>query len=284
MNRKIPDYLTSKAVNCKLLIFVTVFSIVFVNIYTPFEYSTWFNTNSSTWRLIYTIIAIIGGVVLLTASRIIMYYTHQKNAISILQYCIWIIAEILLIATVYTLFNCFVLNDSRDFSDIFQRSVSFIPLILFIPYTVSYLYFALKERERKINDLLTEQKDNAPRAKTESDKTILFKDEKDTLKLSVKQTYVYFLEAADNYINIYYLNKNKLSKCILRNTLKNMEEQLKCYGFIRCHRSYMVNLNKIKLIHKEKDGLFINLDLEGIDDIPISKTYAEDILQMFSQL
>ncbi|MBP5413198.1 MAG: response regulator transcription factor [Bacteroidales bacterium] len=283
MSKKIPEYLISKAVNCKLLIFVTLFSIVFVNVYTPFEYSTWFNTSSSTLRIIYAVAATIAGVSILAVSRIIMHYVYKKNTLTILQYCIWIVAEIVLIASVYSLFSCFLLDDSREYSDVFQRSITFIALILFIPYTVSYLYFALKDKENKIDDLLTQQKEGTPPAEKEFDGIILFKDEKDTLKLSVKQDCVYFLEAADNYVNIYYLNKNKLNKCMLRNTLKNLEEQLKDKGFIRCHRSYMVNINKIKLIQKEKEGLFINLDLEEADNIPISKTYAEDILQMFSQ-
>ncbi len=85
MSKKIPEYLISKAVNCKLLIFVTLFSIVFVNVYTPFEYSTWFNTSSSTLRIIYAVAATIAGVSILAVSRIIMHYVYKKNTLTILH-------------------------------------------------------------------------------------------------------------------------------------------------------------------------------------------------------
>lgn len=284
MNRKIPEYLVMKATNTKLLVFVTLFSLVFINVYTPFEYSTWFHTSSSTLQFVYSTITIIGAVIILMLSRILLYYVNKRNAITHLQYYFWLIGEIILIAIAYTAFNAFILHDPRDFYAIFQRAIIFIPLILFIPYIVSYLYFALKEKDSKIHDMLNKEKESTSTSDKEPDGIIHFKDEKDMLKLSVKQNYVFYLEAADNYVDIYYLNKNTISKCMLRNSLKSLEDQLAEYNFIRCHRSFIVNLNKVKVIHKEKDGLFLNLDQEGIEDIPISKTYAEDIMRLFSQL
>ena len=63
-------------------------------------------------------------------------------------------------------------------------------------------------------------------------------------------------EIADNYVQIWYLNKGVVTKVMLRNTLKAMEEQFegtKCT--IECHRSYMVNLEHVKVIRREKDGI-----------------------------
>ena len=69
---------------------------------------------------------------------------------------------------------------------------------------------------------------------------------------------------------------------MLRNTLKNMEPMLEEHYMVRCHRSYIVNICKVKILRKEKEGLFLELDQEGIPDIPVSKTYAERIIQIFS--
>ena len=39
----------------------------------------------------------------------------------------------------------------------------------------------------------------------------------------------------------------------------------------------MVNLHHIKVLRREKEGIFVELGIEGIPDIPISKTYADSI-------
>ena len=48
----------------------------------------------------------------------------------------------------------------------------------------------------------------------------------------------------------FYLNKGKISKYLLRDTLKKMEEKFSGTEIIRCHRSYMVNFEKVKVIQE----------------------------------
>ena len=43
MNKRIPEYLAKKTTNVYLLMFVTFFSLFFVNVYTPFQDAGWFN-------------------------------------------------------------------------------------------------------------------------------------------------------------------------------------------------------------------------------------------------
>ena len=111
MNQKIPDYLANFRINIQMLLFVLVFSIAFVSIYTPFDLTSWYQ--------------------------------------SILQYVLWIASEIIFIVFVYSVFNKFALHDTRPFEDIFKRALIFVPSILFIPYLVSYLYYSLKEKNNK---------------------------------------------------------------------------------------------------------------------------------------
>jgi DNA-binding LytR/AlgR family response regulator len=59
--------------------------------------------------------------------------------------------------------------------------------------------------------------------------------------------------------------------------MKQVSEQLKDTRVVRCHRSYMVNIDAIKVLRREKEGVFIELGVDGVPDIPISKTYAESV-------
>ncbi|MDP4223754.1 MAG: LytTR family DNA-binding domain-containing protein, partial [Bacteroidota bacterium] len=112
---------------------------------------------------------------------------------------------------------------------------------------------------------------------------IPFYDEKSVLKLSVKKENLLYLESEENYVSICYLNKGKISKYLLRDTLKRMEENFTGTEIVRCHRSYMVNFEKVRVIRKDKEGLKLELDYPSVMDIPVSKTYVDNVMQTFSR-
>lgn len=87
---------------------------------------------------------------------------------------------------------------------------------------------------------------------------------------------VLYVETADNYINVNYIDDGHICTRIIRNTMKAMETQLQHEGFVRCHRQYLVNQSMIKTISREKDGMVIHL--KGCDRmVPIGKTYASQL-------
>jgi two-component system LytT family response regulator len=78
---------------------------------------------------------------------------------------------------------------------------------------------------------------------------------------------VQYLEAADDYVKVHtgegYFLKNK--------TMGHFEKALDAQQFVRCHRSYMVNVQQITRIDPyEKDG-HIAILKTGIK-VPVSKT------------
>jgi DNA-binding LytR/AlgR family response regulator len=85
------------------------------------------------------------------------------------------------------------------------------------------------------------------------------------------------IESADNYVCVYYLNGDKAKKVLVRNTLSRVAEHLNGTRIVRCHRSYMINLDHAKILHRDKEGVFIELGIEGMPDVPISKTYAKNV-------
>ena len=98
----------------------------------------------------------------------------------------------------------------------------------------------------------------------------------------MKMENLLYLEASDNYVSIYYLNQQNVNRFMLRNTLKNIEEEMNSKDLVRCHRSYMVNCEKVRVIRREKDGVRLELDLPSAIDIPVTKTYLENVMKAFS--
>ena len=284
MLKRIPEYLAKKGTNLNLLVFVFIFSMVFVNVYTPFEFSTWFSTNSDSLNFLYSTCTILGGMVILIVSRIVMYYVNKRELISMLSYVLWLAAEILMIVMLYTLVNKLLLHDQRDVYDIFRRALMFVPAILAIPYLVSYLYLGLRSKDATINKLIEEGHTNGQALQHSVDDTITFNDENGKPRLTIKSGSILYVGANDNYVNVYYLDNDKVGYNIIRTNLKTLEKQLIAYGIVRCHRSYMVNLHRVKLISREKDGMYVTFDSNAVSKIPLSKSYSEEVMRRFSEM
>jgi two-component system, LytTR family, response regulator len=80
---------------------------------------------------------------------------------------------------------------------------------------------------------------------------------------------ILYVEGLQNYVSIYTRTERILS---LRN-IKKMQEQLPSSQFVRVHKSYIVSLDKIDSI--ERNRIFI-----GEAVIPVGDTYKENFLAM----
>jgi hypothetical protein len=277
--QKAPDYLNKKSNIVAMVLFTSVFALIFINIYEPFNSKSWKPGISDMGYLLYSSLIILTGILVVVLSRIIMYYrSKRKSPLLILHYILWVFSEITVMAFFYALFEILALKDSRDPMILLKGSFANTSLVLLLPYSISWLYFSWVEKTKKLELLESEDQEMEQIKKG----MIIFNDEKKEFKLSVQSDQLLFLESADNYVKIHYLNKGKLVHFMLRNTLKNLEENLANTSMIRCHRSFVVNFDKVKVLRKEKDGIFLALDEERVPDIPVSKTYSDKVMTKFS--
>jgi hypothetical protein len=275
--KPIPSYLNEKQNILRLIIFTSLFALVFINIYSPFGSDKWFNVTRLQF-FTYSSLIILTGVLVVVISRIIMYQVTRRHQILIWQYLLWILAEILSMAFCYAVFEKFLLKDVRIFTDLVKISSRNTALVLLLPYSVLWLYFSWKDKNELIERMADTQ--NYP---ANSRNMISFYDDKGILKLSVKKENLLYLESAENYVSICYVNKDKVSKYLLRDTLKKFEETFAGTEIIRCHRSYMVNFEKVKVIRRDRDGLNLGFDNPLVGDIPVSKTYVNPVMETFSK-
>jgi DNA-binding LytR/AlgR family response regulator len=159
-----------------------------------------------------------------------------------------------------------------------RQSVINTSLVLLLPYSILWLYFALKDKNRKLETLTHNEKEKEFPVST----LLNFLDEKKELKLSIRSDQVLWIEAADNYVKIHYQHKGRIAAFMIRNTLKAVENDFAASSLVRCNRSTVVNFEKVKILRKEKEGIFLAYDQEMVPDFPVSKTYAEKVLSRFS--
>lgn len=276
---KIPGYITDKGNIVRLILFTAGFALLFINFYEPFGVRYWFNI--PWWKLlIYSSLIILTGVLVVVISRVIMFRATRKLFwLNYWHYILWVLSEVFFMALFYALFEIFIFEDSREFFVLLKLSILNTALVLLLPYSAMWLYFSNREKKLQLDKLT--QGDHVSPISNKS--MIPFHDEKNVLRISVKQDNLLYLEASDNYVNVYYLNKEKISKYLLRNSLKKMEALFENTEIVRCHRSYMVNFEKVKVIRKDKEGLQLELDLPSAIDIPVSRSYVDKVMTTFSK-
>jgi len=275
--KPIPPYLNEKQNIIRLILFTSLFALVFINAYSPFGADRWYNLTRLEF-FTYSSLTILLGVLVVVISRIMMYHVCKRHTIHIWQYLLWIFAEVLSMALAYGLFEKLFLKDARMFTELVKNSSRNTALVLLLPYSVLWLYFSWRDKKEQIERLA-----DYPTSSDSTRNMIPFYDDKGILKFSIKKENLLYLESAENYVNICYLNKGKVSKYLLRDTLKKIEENFSGTEIVRCHRSYMVNFEKVKVIRKDKDGLKLEFDNPSVTDIPVSKTYVNTVMQTFSK-
>ncbi len=275
LQKQIPGYLLTKSNIVRLIILTAAFALVFINVYAPFGVDVWFSVTRWT-LLLYSSIITLTGVLVVVISRIIMYHSSRRYIIRLWHYFIWVLAEVFFMGLFYTLYQKLILTDPRFFPDLLVISVQNTALVLLLPYSVLWLYFSWVENKRKLETMGNEKQ-------KESNKGMInFNDERGVMRFSVKIEYLLYLEAADNYVYIHYLDTNRHARLVLRNNLKRLTEELADTPVVRCHRSFMINSDKVMLIRREKDGLLLELDVPETQHIPVSQTYIEPFMRKFA--
>jgi hypothetical protein len=265
-----------------MIIFVPIFALLFITIYRPLDFEhidedtgllTWLNISREVLVQLITLGFIFVGMAVVAVSRWIMGVYTRKRELSYMQYISWVAFEILIMALIFTIAALFT-DTPKPVTTLFYNSLVKTILILLIPYVMCYIYFIWQERVAQLRHI---------RERLAEDETALqaayvqIYDEKGEMRLSVRREHLFLLESADNYVCVWYINNNSPKKVLVRNTLTKVAKQLESTHIQRCHRSYIINLDLIKVMRREKEGIFVEFGVEGVPDVPISKTYVENI-------
>ncbi|MBQ7211034.1 MAG: LytTR family transcriptional regulator [Paludibacteraceae bacterium] len=290
MKGNIPKYLVQKNNVVILVLGTALFAELFITIFQPFGSRSWLPDGPESGLVYFSLVTLVVLVAMgiIAVSRTLMYKLGKKREISILSYSLWIVMEVIAMAMTYTIavmtVHHFFPNIVReyggfDFMEILGYSFLYTAFVLFIPYGTFMLYFALNDR----NDQLQSQWRSG---QDEHDAMQMFNfcDEKNDFALSIRQDNLYYIMAADNYVDIVYQSGGKIKHFLLRQSLKNIEESFASRGLVRCHRSCVVNISKVKVLRREDDGLIVDFDNEQLQPISVSKTYSTAITDMFTTM
>ena len=279
--QKVPKYLLEKRSQIIMVLFVSIFAVAFINIFQPFGSDTWIDNNkiTTTTYFLWSTLLVSIGMIVVAISRVIMYNFSRKPShnITILKYIGWVFIELLLLSGAFTLLALIVKGNlnltTDDPMEIYVNAIKNTIYILFIPYIICILFFSYQNNKIKLRELMGEN------LGFKSSNLISIRDSRGILQLSVAKENLLYIESADNYICIWYQKSEVLKKKLLRITMKEISEQLADTNIVRCHRSYLINLDLVKVMRREKENMFLELGVPNVKEIPISKTYGEAVLR-----
>lgn len=281
-NLKLPEYLLGKYQLIGTVTFSVLFALVFLNIYIPFSDTAWFGLGDSVMFFL-TLAFAFAAIMILVASRVMMYRSKNLFDLTYITYTLWCILEIVVISAVYTKVTMDITSPNEETSwEIFGRTLLYATIALGVPYLISGMYFAIIDKNKTIRLMNYDNVVTDDPVKPETQKITLF-DNSGSLKLSLSTENLYYIESDDNYIKVWYTDaKGELKQYMLRCRLKTVEESFKGSCLVRCHRKYIVNIKKVKVLRKESEGYVLDLDNEEIQPLTVTKTYTDSVLSHFT--
>jgi len=274
LRKSIPDYFVRPRNTVIQIIFTSLFAYAFILIYHPFGSQGWFEVNQGQFAFYAGFIVVLGMLVVI-GSRVIMTQIRKRWRITIAGYALMIALEIIAMTGFYMMIEKVFLKDSRYWFEVYYTAIENASLILLIPYLISLLYFAWEDKKQNLERLLVQRKQE------EGPRFVVFHDENGEIRLTLKLDDLIYIEANENYVFIHYLEDNKPGRFLLRNSMKKIEEQLSDYPVVRCHRSYMINLVRVRLVKKSRTGFIAQMVTPDDLTLPVSDSYRQEVQSRF---
>ena len=269
---KLPDYMFTRRFLFLTVLFIVVFSIFFLQLYSPFSSTYWFTLRES-YKLLGTATMYTFAVLFLLSSKVLLIDLNRRYGVSGWGLLLFSLAEVIIVSVIYVAITMLVRQNEITLQELFPRAFFCILLILVIPYTIAYLYGYAHGLKREPGSSPT---------KPQGTLIVSIHDAKGNIKLSLRIMDILYAVSEDNYVKIFYEQDGVVRNSMIRTTAKNIEDDLE--GLItRCHRSYLINIAKVRFFNNDRDNLYVILDQEGINPIPVSRSYRDTIAALLAK-
>jgi len=260
--------------NAKVIFFISIGILIFLIVFDPFEVSSFVTRDK-----FYIIIALVVIIFLALSINILFIPSmfpklFDRNKWTILREILWNSWILFTISA-----SCFVF---LQLTGIFYFDVMLIfKIILYALLPISILIVINQDRMLRLN-LKTALELNRKLEERKSNYDKMFFFESDYIKdsLSIKATSILFIKSANNYIEVCWLEDKKTMTQLIRSSLKKVEEKAKEFRFlVKCHRSYIVNIDKIEKVDGNYLGYKLYLTYANAP-VPVSQNYIEKIKEL----
>lgn len=258
--------------NAKIILFISLGVLAFLFVFQPIEIDAF-----SKKEIIHLVFGLaISTFLVLSVNLIVLPSLFPKifynNIWNIKREIIWNLWILLTISSSDLLFY----TQLFDVLEIRFLDIGKIVLLGFLP--VAVLIVINQERLLRSNLKSAQQLNNKLlESKQQKEKLIHFESDYKKDKLSISPDSLLVIKSADNYIEVYYKSDGVVKKQMIRSSLKKAIETISELDFIlRCHRTFIINTNHIKVIEGNSQGY--KLYFEMLDfPVSVSQKYIKSL-------
>ncbi|WP_224490155.1 LytR/AlgR family response regulator transcription factor [Robertkochia flava] len=256
-------YLDSTRNKLWLIGILSVFTIVFLLVYNPF--------NSEHWDGHVTGYVIVGSSFMLF-SQFALRGILKKQQLRLYELILFGMGELLVIPLLIQLtYGPEFPTPEKNIAE-YLVTLKFVALIVIGPYILSVWILAFKHKISSYQAI----SESSPGAKDLKKNTLLtITGENDNVIMAIKYDQLLYVKSSGNYLEIYYLRGETLTKQLVRSSLKELEAKITDPAIVRIHRSYMVNRHKISSFKKERKGYKLVVQHAPEEFLPVSLSYKE---------
>lgn len=245
--------------NAKIIFFICLGILAFLLIYQPIEFDT-FSVKKiiylATGLAISTFLVLSINLIILPSLFPKLFYNKTWN---IKKEIIWNLWILLTISSSNSLFYS-QLFGVIDISFLVIGKIillGFLPVGVLITINQDRLLRSHLKSAQQLNNKLVGSKE-------QKEKLIHFESDYKKDKLSIPPHSLILIKSADNYVEVYHKSEGVVKKQMIRYSLKKATETVNEFEFIlRCHRTFIVNINYVMEITGNSQGY--KLSLENID-------------------
>ena len=225
----------------------------------------------------YWLVSLVIAVLNITVFNLIMIKLIDQNAWTILKEIIRTLYYLLSIAIGIMLFTAIQSGIHLHFDRLlvfvfYTILIGVIPVFLRVISVHNWLLKKNLKEASGLNLFLTKNEN------VHSEKLITIKSEIVNDSFDTTNKRLLYLESAQHYVNIYYLDDEVVKKVMIRLGLNKALSQINDPYIGQCHRSFAINLRHVERVKSNSQGLKLCLKMENTE-IPVSRSFKKSITE-----
>lgn len=261
-------------------------TFLLVLILKPFEFDAFSTHKLLSWSVIFAFV--VGLTVFSCVTVLKRYFRVSIENNWTVKHEFFLILFVLAVISL-AIFGLFlIINPHFDAIELFRLvvvrtlAIGFFPVLVLVLYEQNYHQKIKRRQAERLNQEL--QKRTYPLPQKKLNPTIVEKivlvAENEKIALQVVPASLCYAKSEGNYVEVFYLQNEKIEKQLIRNSLKSIEEQLSAYDFFRCHNRFLINSSCIQKV--EGNSRNFELVLENLEEkIPVSRSKSKALLELF---
>lgn len=197
---------------------------------------------------------------------------------TVIKEIVWILWLIISIGIANVFYTHYFFNYPPMHIKFFILFISYTLVIGIIPVSILILNKQNQQLKKyaKLAGQLNRSLHEFSKESTDTKNIVTIYAENRQNKLVVNAQDIVAITSEGNYATIYYESEEKNNKQIFRNTLHDIDKQCKEIAFLfKCHRAFIINLNKIKKAKGNSQGYKLQLGALEME-IPVSRSYSAE--------